>query len=118
MKMKAALTYYAEMWDIIAEKNCYQDDAYTVLRERHPELPEYIQLCSFPCEYDFTHGGNHCFSRCILTKIWGEGHCNSEGSPFHFWGMAKCKIRKTEHSVYYYAKQIADGCRKLLKEMN
>jgi hypothetical protein len=112
---RKALELCAEMWDIIAEQNCEKHVAYSLMRDRHPELPLIISSWCFFCEFDDRADNDRCYNgHCLGAAVWGAtGMCMSgEDSPFYAWTHAETKALRCQ-----YAGQIADGCRAILAEM-
>lgn len=119
---RKAIEYCAEMWEKVAEDNAgsvtdgeypTKWNAYGKMRVKHKNLPSEITHCCFFCEYT----DKDCPS-CPGLSIWGatkrtNTQCEALRSPYRKWANAK-----TPRTRKKYAKQIADGCRKLLKEMD
>ena len=114
LSKRKSIEYCMEMWDILARTGGdWKDEAYDELRIERCELPRSVYSHCFACEYRENHKGDYCDERCILADIWGVAGCEEYGSPYWGWhtSLSSQKRRK-------YAKEIADGCRKLLKKMD
>ena len=114
LSKRQAIQYCMEMWEILARTGGWDKGvAYKELRRKNPKLPSSIYGYCFACEYDETHKVRYCDNTCILTDVWEGRSCDDHGTPYDRWERVK-----TSRTRKKYAKEIADGCRKLLKEMD
>ena len=111
MTRRQAIEKCRDMWDILAENGggdgFDKREAYMAVGGRLSS-----PTACFFCDYNHTHKRHYCDITCIGADIWGGHNCTISNSLFDKWVYAK-----TPRTRQKYAKQIADGCRKLLEKM-
>ena len=118
---RQALALCEEMWRTLSKTgNSSKLSALGTLGETRGDWDEFVYTAAecFACEYHKEHLNQTCLN-CICTKIWNVGNkktwiadCAGSTSPYYRWNQAR-----TTRTRKKYAKIIADGCLKLLKEL-